>query len=86
MEFGYWVGWLAVALGICVAPFQLYRILKTKTTAGISIATYSFLCAALLGYLLHAVWLRSEVFITAQSVNLTVNGAILYLLIKGRKQ
>jgi len=76
------IGWLGVALGILVGPPQLYKIIKTKRVDGISIMTYLFLCLALICYLIHAIEIRSPVFVTAQSINLVVNSVILILLVR----
>ena len=75
------VGWIGVALGLFVAPPQLIKILRHKNTDGISLMTYIFLCMALVCYLLHAIHIHDAVFITAQSVNLTTNTAILLKLL-----
>jgi uncharacterized protein with PQ loop repeat len=80
-----WVGWLGVAFGLLVAPAQLWKIIKTGKTDGISLITYMALCLALLCYLLYAIAIRDTVFITAQSINLSVNGAILIALIRDRR-
>ncbi len=84
MEIGTLVGWLGVAFGLFVAPPQLYRIIKTKEVKGISLTTYISLCLAMVCYLIHAVYIGSAVFVTAQSVNLIVNIAILVLLLRRR--
>lgn len=81
---GYWVGWIGVAFGLFVAPPQLWKIIKTKRTDGISLMTYIFLFLALLCYLIHAIYIKSPVFVVAQSINLTTNGIILWLLIRSR--
>lgn len=77
------IGWLGVVLGLCVAPPQLYKIIKTGKKEAISRVTYTFLCLALLCYLIYAVYIGDLVFITAQSVNLIVNSVILGYLIWG---
>ncbi len=77
-----WIGWLGVGFGFLVAPPQLYRILVTGQTEAISLMTYLFLCMALACYLIHAIQIKSRVFITAQSVNLVVNTVILVMLIR----
>ena len=82
---GYWIGWMGVAFGLLVAPPQLYKILKTRKIDGISLVTYVFLCLALLCYLIHAIYIESPVFITAQSINLVTNSAILVMLIKRKR-
>ena len=79
------VGWIGVAFGLAVGPAQLLRILRTRETKGISLATYTFLCCALVCYLIHAIHIQDPVFITAQSINVCVNGLVLFLLIKLRK-
>ena len=71
--------------GLLVGPAQLVKILKTREVKGISVATYTFLCLALFCYLLHAIHIQDPVFITAQSINISVNGFVLFLLIKLRK-
>ena len=76
------IGWAGVAFGLLVAPPQLYKILRTKQTNGISLVTYTFLCLALVCYLVHAVFIKDAVFITAQAVNIVVNFTILVLLFR----
>jgi len=76
------IGWIGVAFGLLVAPPQLWKILKTGKTSGISLCTYTFLVGALICYLVHALYIKDTVFITAQSVNLVTNSIILYLLVK----
>ena len=82
---GFVIGWVGVALGLFVAPPQLYRILKTKSIAGISPYTYIFLCLALICYLYYAVSIQNAIFITTHSIGLVVNSAILFLLFKYRR-
>jgi len=76
------IGWLGVGFGLLVAPPQLWKILKTGKTEGISLCTYAFLTLALICYLIHAICIKDAVFITAQSINLVTNSIILYLLVK----
>ena len=83
MKYGDKVGWLGVLFGMGVAPAQLVKIWMTGNTEAISVVTYTFLLLAMSCYLYHAVHLRSKVFITAQSINLVVNFAILMYLIGG---
>ena len=78
------IGWLGVMFGLLVAPPQLYKILKTGNIEGISLCTYTFLALALVCYLIHAIYIRDTVFITAQAINLTTNSVILYLLVRNR--
>ena len=78
---GYWIGWVGVMFGLFVAPPQLYKILTTGGVADISLLTYVFLCCALVCYLIHAIHIKSKVFITAQSINLVINLAVLVTLI-----
>jgi len=81
MKFGNLVGWLGVAFGLFVAPPQLIKIWQTGAVADISLCTYIFLTLALACYLWHAVYIKSKVFIVAQSINLVTNSIILVLLI-----
>lgn len=78
------IGWIGVAFGLLVAPPQLWKILKTGETKGISLCTYAFLTCALMCYLIHAISIKDEVFITAQSINLVTNSIILWMLIRHR--
>lgn len=77
-----WVGIMGIVLGLCVAPPQLWKIIKTGKTSDISVWTYSFLVGALFCYLIYAISIRDTIFITAQSVNLVTNGVILFYLIR----
>jgi uncharacterized protein with PQ loop repeat len=79
------IGWCGFCLGAFVAPAQLLRIIKTKEVKGISLTTYIFLVCAMTCYLLHAISIKSPVFVTAQSVNLLTNLIILVLLIRRRR-
>ena len=83
---GYFIGWVGVLFGLFVAPPQLWKIITTGQTEAISLATYTFLCLALVCYLLHAIYIRSPVFITAQAVNLVTNTTILILLVRRKKR
>ena len=85
MEIGFVIGWMGVALGLCVPIPQLIKIIKTKSLADISLGTYIFLICCLICYLIHAIHIRSPVFTTAQAINLVTNGTILVLLIRRRK-
>ena len=78
---GYWIGWVGVVFGLLVAPPQLYKIITTGGVNDISVWTYTFLCCALVCYLIHAIHIKSKVFITAQSLNLVVNSMVLACLI-----
>ncbi len=84
MDFGHIVGWIGVGCGLMVAPFQLWKIIKTGRMNDISLITYSFLCLALVSYLIHAIYIKSAVFTTAQSVNLAVNTTIWIFLMRHR--
>ena len=82
MEFGVLVGWIGVAFGVLVPIPQLIKILKKHKVDGVSVGTYILLFLAMACYLAHAIYIKSPVFITAQSFNLTTNGLILFLLLK----
>ena len=85
MDIGYLIGFLGIALGVCVPIPQIIKIIKTGKTGDISLKTYTFLVLALVCYLSHAIYIESIVFTIAQSINLTTNTTVLYLLIKGRR-
>ena len=80
-KFGFWVGWLGVAFVMMVSPAQLYKILNTGVTEGISLYTYLFLTLGLICYLIHAIHIRSIVFAVAQVVNLIPTAWILVILL-----
>lgn len=82
MDYGYVIGWVGVGFGLLVPLPQLIKILKTKSLNDISMFTYIFLVMCLTCYLIHATYIKSPVFITAQSLNLCTNGIILGLLIR----
>ena len=84
MELGYWIGWCGVAFGLCVPIPQLIKIFKTKRLADVSLGTYTFLIGCLTCYLIHALYIGSVVFATAQIINLTTNGFIWALLMLDR--
>ena len=84
MEFGYIIGWVGVGFGLLVPLPQLIKIIKTKSLDDISLGTYVFLFCCLTCYLIHAIYIRSPVFIVAQAVNVTTNSIILILLIRHR--
>jgi len=77
---GYWIGWFGVAFGLLVPLPQLVRIFRTKSLVNISLGTYTLLIMCLCCYLVHAIYIKSEVFATAQSINLLTNGSIWTLL------
>ena len=85
MELGNIVGWLGVLFGLFVAPPQLIKIIKMKHCNGVSKLTYIALVITLTFYLLHAIYIKSIVFIMAQSINLLTNSTILYFLLKEKK-
>ena len=86
LSFGYLIGWTGVALGLLVAPPQLYKIIRTGKCNDISLLTYAALCLALICYLIHAIHIGSLVFTVAQSINLVTNSVILVLLIRNRRR
>ena len=74
------IGWLGVCLGVLVPIPQLRGIIKTKSVKGVSKGTYRILVCCMVCYLIHALYIGSAVFATAQSINLVFNGMILYRL------
>lgn len=82
MELGYLAGWIGLGFGLLVAPPQLYRMIKTGKSNDVSLMTYVFLFLTMTGYLIHASYIGAVVFIISNSINLTINGTILILLIR----
>ena len=81
-KFGFWIGWLGIAFVATVSPAQLYKILTTGVTDGISVYTYLFLTLGLICYLIHAIHIKSVVFTVAQAVNLIPTAWVLILLVR----
>ena len=81
MKLGYWIGWMGVAIGLCVPIPQIVKILNTGEVSGISIGTYILLISCMTCYLIHAIHIKSKVFIVAQSINIATNSIILGYLI-----
>ena len=84
MDFGYLIGWVGVGFGVAVPIPQLLKIRRTGRVNDISIKTYMFLVCAIACYLAHAIYINSTVFTVAQSINITINTAILVHLWRGR--
>ena len=84
MEFGQIIGWVAVGLGLFVAPPQLIKILRYRRVDDIALLTYIALVAYISCALIYAIHIRDAVFITTQSINLSVNSAILVLVIRNK--
>ena len=82
LSFGYVAGYVGLAFGILVPIPQLYRMIKTGKSNDVSTLTYVFLFLAVTGYLLHAIHISAIVFIASNSLGLTLNGAILTILIR----
>ena len=78
------IGWAGVFFGLCVPIPQLMKIWKTRSLNDISMGTYIFLVFCLTCYLIHAIYIKSPVFVCAQLLNLCTNGIILGLLIRHR--
>lgn len=86
MEFGYAIGFVGLAFGVCVPIPQIIKIVKTKSLNDISVGTYVLLVFCLSCYLIHAIYIESIVFTCAQAFNLCTNGIILLLLVRDRRR
>ena len=84
MNWMYWVGWLGVGFGLLVPIPQLYKMIKTRRLNDVSLGTYALLVACISCYLVHAIFIKSAVFATANAINLTTNSIILILLLRHR--
>ena len=84
IDAGYLIGWIGLGFGVCVAPPQLRKIIKSGKVDGISFHTYLFLTLALSCYLAHALYINSIVFTVAQASNLVINSIILNILWRHR--
>ena len=82
MDYAHLIGWIAVFFGVMVPLPQLYRMVKTGKSKDVSMLTYVFLCTAMTGYLILAIYINEPVFIVAQSLNLITNGVILSIKIR----
>jgi hypothetical protein len=98
IEIGYLIGYLGIVFGLFVAPAQFIKLLGKpkrlynllirfeglfiKSSVGISVTMYLFLCLTLTCYLIHAVYIKSPVFIIAQLINIIVNLSIFIVLMR----
>lgn len=82
IDYGYLAGYIGILFGLLVAPFQLLKLLKTKSSKDISIGTYICLDTAVFLYTLHAISIHSIVFIISNSLSFLINSFILFLLFK----
>jgi len=73
------VGWLGVAIGVCVNLPQAWRIYRTKSCRDVSVWTYRLLLACVVCYLLHALHIRAWVFVVSNSFAVCVAATVLYL-------
>ena len=81
MKYGNKIGWLGLFFVFLVAPSQLYKSITTGSVEDVSLPMYLFLWAGLICYLIHAITIKSKVFICSQLVNLvTVTWMIVLLL------
>ena len=80
------IGWLGVLLGMSVPCWQIRKLLKTRSGNDVSIGTYVALICAMSCYLFEAIRIMSYVFITAQSINITLNTFVLVWLLKHRSK
>lgn len=79
---GYWIGWVGVGFGLLVPLPQLIKIFKTRRLNDVSLGTYTLLVICLTLYLIHAIHIKSIVFTTSHSINLTTNLFIWILLMR----
>ena len=82
LTLGYIAGYLGLAFGILVPLPQLYRMIKTGKSNDVSLLTYVFLFLAVMGYLIHAIYLGAVVFIVSNALGLTLNTIVLIILIR----
>jgi len=81
MEFGYIIGWFGVGFGLLVPIPQLLK-LRNHKGGSVAVGTYGLLICCLVCYLLHAIYIKAEVFVVAQSINLVTNSTILGILLR----
>jgi len=80
------IGWIGVLLGCSVPLWQIHKLRRTRSGGDIAVGTYVTLIIAMSCYLYEAIRIGSAVFVTAQSVNITLNSYVLYWLLKGRSE
>ncbi len=73
------VGWLGVAIGVCVNLPQAWRIWRRRSCQDVSVWTYRLLLAAVLCYLAHAYSIGAWVFVVSNSITACVTTAVLVL-------
>jgi uncharacterized protein with PQ loop repeat len=74
------VGWLAVAVGMCVAVPQLVRLARTRKVAGLSLTAWRSILVANIAWAAHGVRLEQFALILSNSVGLCSTLLILFLL------
>jgi len=82
MEITTVIGFIGLALGLCVAPPQIYKTLKTKSVKGVSKVTYIILCLTIACYFVYALSIKDLIFSLSNGINLLINGYMATLLFK----
>ncbi len=73
------IGWIGVALGVCVSVPQLCQILRTRRAGDVSVWTYRLLLAVCLCYLVRAVAIGELIFVVSNAVNIGISAWVLWL-------
>ena len=76
------IGFIGLALGLCVNPLQIIKILKTKNVNGISKGTYYTLTGVMICYLVRAIAINELVFIISNALGIISCTITLILLYK----
>lgn len=73
------IGWLGVAIGVCVNLPQAWRIYKTGKARDVSVWTYRLLLACVTCYLVKAISIGEWVFIVSNGLAVLVSSTVLLL-------
>ena len=76
------IGFIGLGFSLLVAPPQIIKLLKTKSSKGVSKLTYSFLVITILCYFIHAIGIGDLVFMLSNGINLLVNSFALILIFR----
>lgn len=76
------IGYIAATLTTISFLPQVIKIVRTRNTAGISLATYTILTTGVGFWLVYGILLKNPIIITSNAVTIVLTGIILAVKIK----